>query len=364
MASLTELLRPNELAARVVGDVQRSMKRTRNGLKHLAGIDHVRVGLTPKDTVWQRGKAQLWRYKGDEAPTVKPPVLLVMSLVSRSYVLDLRPDNSLVRYLLGRGFDVYLLDWGVPDESDSLNTLETYTDDLLPAAVSAVCETSGVDDVTMWGYCFGGLLSVLSVAGNPDMPVRNLLVMATPTDFRFMGPMTNLVQEGRVDPETLLDDTGNVPADAIKTSFKMLRPTGDLTNLANLWQNLWNDEYLGAHQAMDRWANDHIPFPGATFCQTTELFARSNLLATGTVPLGGRTVALADIDVPFLSVVAEADHICPIDSAAPLIGLVGSPDKAELRLPAGHVGLIVGKSAHRKTLPAMADWVRDRSDPA
>ena len=143
MASLTELLRPNELAARVVGDVQRSMKRTRNGLKHLAGIDHVRVGLTPKDTVWQRGKAQLWRYKGDEAPTVKPPVLLVMSLVSRSYVLDLRPDNSLVRYLLGRGFDVYLLDWGVPDESDSLNTLETYTDDLLPAAVSAVCETSG-----------------------------------------------------------------------------------------------------------------------------------------------------------------------------------------------------------------------------
>jgi polyhydroxyalkanoate synthase len=75
-------------------------------------------------------------------------------------------------------------------------------------------------------------------------------------------------------------------------------------------------------------------------------------------------VDLKEITVPFLSVVAENDHIVPIDAAAPLSQLVGSTDVEELRLPAGHVGLIVGKGAHRRTLPAMADWVRRHSQSA
>jgi polyhydroxyalkanoate synthase len=338
--------------------------RARNGLRHVVGMNRARVGQSPKTTVWRRDKVELWRYDRDEAAPVKPPILLVMSLVSRSYILDLRPGNSLVEYLIGQGFDVYMLDWGVPDEVESQNTLETYTDEYLPRAVDAVCADAGSPEITMWGYCFGGLLSVLSLAGNPDMPVRNLLVMATPTDFRHMGPMWSMLQEGRIEPEQIIDDTGNVSPDVLRSSFKVLKPTSDLSSYANLWQNLWNDEFVDGYQAVTQWANDHIPFPGACFRQTAELFTRQNQLAEGSVRMGRRVVELSDIKVPFLNVVAENDHIVPVDAVGPLTGLVGSTDVEELRLPAGHVGLVVGKGAHRRTLPAMADWVRRHSEPA
>ena len=91
------------------------------------GVTGARRGATPKEVVWQRDKAELWRYRNG---TVRygPPVLIVHSLVSRSYILDLRPGSSLIEYLTGRGIDVFLLDWGVPDELDAENDLERYVD--------------------------------------------------------------------------------------------------------------------------------------------------------------------------------------------------------------------------------------------
>jgi polyhydroxyalkanoate synthase len=87
--------------------------RTRNGLKHVAGVRVPEVGCSPKDVVWSRDKARLYRYHSDRR-TLSPPLLLVMSLVSKPYVLDLRPGNSFIEALVAAGFDVYALDWGVP----------------------------------------------------------------------------------------------------------------------------------------------------------------------------------------------------------------------------------------------------------
>jgi polyhydroxyalkanoate synthase subunit PhaC len=363
MHPLMDLFRSNELADRLRRDVGRSVLRARNGVRHVAGVDRAQVGLSPKDTVWQRDQCQLWHYRREGPPTAAPPILLVMSLVSRSYVLDLRPGNSVVEFLLGEGFDVYMLDWGIPQEVDSHNTLETYADDYLPDAARAVCRDSGRGELTVWGYCFGGVLSLLSVAGNPDLPVRNLLVMATPTDFSRLGPMWSMLQRGRVEPEQLIDDrTGNVPPGTIFNSLKMLKPTSDLTSIANLVDNLWNDQFLEGYQAMSKWTTDHIPFPGACFRQTAELFTRDNQLVTGRIRLQDRTVELRDITVPFLNVIGELDHIVPLDAVTPLVELVGSADATELRLPAGHAGLVVGRSAHKRNLPAMAAWVRAHSD--
>ena len=92
---------------------------------------------TPKDVVWRRGRSELWHYRNDNV-RVSPPLLIVFSLFSRSYILDLQPGNSFVERLLDAGFDVYLLDWGVPDERDAANQLEDYVDDYLPAAVERV----------------------------------------------------------------------------------------------------------------------------------------------------------------------------------------------------------------------------------
>jgi polyhydroxyalkanoate synthase subunit PhaC len=354
-------LNPVELAARVRRDVERNVLRTRNGIKHLAGIDKVRVGQTPRDEVWAHEKVRLYRYRSEQR-TASPPVLLVMSLVSKSYIFDLRPGSSFVEVLLGKGLDVFLLDWGIPDEQEAKNTFETYCDDYLNRAVDVVCDETDADSVTMLGYCLGGVLALLHVAGNPDSPVRNLACMATPVDYTKMGPMTALTSDGRLEIEDMIDETGNVPADSILNSFRMLKPTGDVAGYANLWQNMWNDEYMEAYQAMTGWSRDQIPFPGATMRQMIRWFNRDNALLNDTVRMGARKVSLRDITIPFLSVLAEKDHIAPPEAVSPLIDLVGSEDKTEMRLPAGHVGLMVGRAASKHTMPAIADWLVSRSE--
>jgi polyhydroxyalkanoate synthase len=358
MVAAQTTARPDPLA-RVRRDVERSLLRTRNGLKLLSGVGRPTLGQSPKETVWSAGKVELWRYRSGKR-TIRPPLFFVHSLVSRSYVFDLAPGNSFVEFMLNRGFDVFLVNWGEPDEEESTNTLETYCDEYLPELVQTVRTIAGTDTVTVFGYCFGGLLSLLYAAGHPGDPVSALAVMATPVHFREMGPMSSLLNH--VEPDDLIDGTGNVPAEVILNSFRLIQPTGDLTSYANLWQHLWNDEFVTAHQTMTQWAKDHIPFPGACFKQTAQLFARDDCLAAGQVPLGGRTVDLRDITVPFVSIIGEKDHIVPPAAVGSLAEQVGSDDAEELRLPAGHVGLIVGRAAQKRNLGAMADWLERHSE--
>src|SRR5438309_11359587 len=117
-------LSPSDLVTRVNRDFERSLLRARDGVRYVRGTTKPKVGATPKETVWQRDKAQLWRYEGGPV-RFDPPLLIVHSLVSRSYILDLRPGNSAVEYLVNAGLDVFLLDWGVPDELDADNSFAT-----------------------------------------------------------------------------------------------------------------------------------------------------------------------------------------------------------------------------------------------
>jgi polyhydroxyalkanoate synthase subunit PhaC len=354
---------PGDVLDRVRRDVARGVRRGRNGLRYAAGTSRPKVGQTPHDVVWKRDKAELWRYKTDAEVTYHPPVVIVHSLVSRSYVLDLRPGNSAVDFMLMSGLDVLLVDWGVADEVEAENTLETYVDDYLPEAVDAACEVTGSEEVTLLGYCFGGVLSLLSVARHREMPVRNLIVMATPVDYTHMTASTAMVRDGRLEADDLIDETGNVPPEAIENGFRLLKPTAELTQYANLWQNLWNDEFVEGYQAMGQWSRDHVPFPGATFRQTVEQLVRRNGLMEGTVRLGGEDVDLKAITCPFLNVVAEKDHIVPIGAAEAIPGLVGSEEAEELRLRAGHVGLVAGRAAAKVTLPSIVGWIHSHSDP-
>jgi polyhydroxyalkanoate synthase len=352
-----------DLLDRVRRDVDRNARRARNGVKLVAGIDRPKLGQTPKDVVWSRDRAELWRYRAD-APRRSPPLLIVFSLVSRSYVLDLRPGNSFVEHLLAAGFDVFLLDWGVADERDAANTLEDYVDDYLPAAVERVLDVAGTDEVNLLGYCFGGVLSLLYAAHHPDAPLRSLTTMATPVDFSDFGVFSRLVEEGRVELDTILDEDGNVPPSAVRESFRLLKPTGDLQQYATLLENVWNDEYVTAYQAMNRWANDHIPFPGAAARQTVETLIRPNAFVADSMRLGGDPVSLGDIEVPYLNVLAERDHIVPPATAAPAVELVGSEDKDELRLRAGHIGLVVGRTAAKVTIPTIIEFLAARTEEA
>lgn len=343
--------------------VNKNTKRYWNLTRHLLRIDRAEVGVTPRDAIWESGKSVLYRYRSDDRH-VRPPVLLVMSLVSRSYILDLQPGNSFVEHLLEQGFDVFLLDWGVPDEEDADNSLDLYVDDLLPEVVDTVNTMGGDLGVTVFGYCFGGLLSLLYAAGHPDDPIKNLVVMATPVDFSEMPAAMSGVGKDGIDPGHILDANGNVSAEVVRAGFTMLTPTADLATVADFWERLDDDKFLNSYQAMTQWTRSHIPFPGAAFKQTTEMFGEDNGFINDELVLNGRPVHLRDITVPFLNVVAERDHIVPSSSSTPLTPLVGSEDATELLLPAGHVGLIVGKGGRTKCMPAMSDWMLAHSDSA
>jgi polyhydroxyalkanoate synthase len=355
-------LNPLDLVSRVNRDVERSLLRARNGVRYVRGSLRPDVGATPKEVVWRRGKAELWRYHNG---TVRygPPVLIIHSLVSRSYILDLRPGNSLVEYMTGAGLDVFMLDWGVPDELDADNDLERYVDWYLPRAVAAVQRETGSDEVTLMGYCLGGVLAALYAAGHAEAPVRNLVLMATPVNYDAMGAMVALLRDGRLDPDELFDDTGNVPADALYSGFYMQAPTAEVAQKATLLENLWNDEFVEGFQAMAQWSRDHVPFPGAVFRQLVEELIRKNVLMTGSIRIGDRRVDLANVRGNVLNAMAERDNVVPPPAVEPVMELVGDPARREeLRLPGGHVTFGTGRSAVKHTMPGLTGWIIEHSD--
>jgi polyhydroxyalkanoate synthase subunit PhaC len=355
-------LHPADLVARVNRDVERSVLRARNGVRYLRGSYRSNVGATPKEVVWRRGRAELWRYR---SPGVRygPPVVIVHSLVSRSYILDLRPGSSTVEYLVNAGLDVFMLDWGVPDGLDADNDLATYVDGYLPRALAAVRRETGCPDVTLAGYCLGGLISALYAAGHPDARVRNLILMATPIDFAEMGPMVAALRDGRLSADDLIDETGNVPADVLYSGFYMLAPTTEIAQKATLLEHLWNDEFVEGFQAMAQWSRDHVPFPGAAFRELIEKLVRDNVLTSGRIRLGDRVVDLADARGDVLVAMAERDNVVPAAATEPALALVGDPGRRDaLRLPGGHVTFGTGRSAFKHTMPRLTEWIVAHSD--
>jgi polyhydroxyalkanoate synthase len=207
-------------------------------------------------------------------------------------------------------------------------------------------------------------MAALYAAGHASPRVRNLILMATPVDFSQMGAMVGLLREGRLDPEELIDDTGNVPADALYSGFYMLAPTTEVAQKATLLENLWNDEFVEGFQAMATWSRDHVPFPGAALRQVVELFVRQNILMTGTVPLGTRQIELVNAPGNVLNAMAERDNVVPPPAVEPVMELIGDPARRdELRLPGGHVTFGTGKSAFKHTMPKLAGWIIDHSYP-
>jgi polyhydroxyalkanoate synthase subunit PhaC len=352
---------PGQLLSRVNRDVERSLLRARNGIRYVRGSNRPQLGVTPKDTVWRRDKAQLWRYRSDKV-SVEEPIVIVTSLVSRSYILDLLPGSSAVEFLRDAGFDVFMLDWGIPDELDAANTFETYVDEYLPRAVEAVLKETGASRVTLVGYCLGGVIAFL-YAGGHDAPVRNLVMLATPVDFTAMGPMVAALEEGRLNPAELLDETGNVPADVLYDGFFMMAPTTVVAQRATLLENLWNDEFVKGFQAVNQWTRDQVPFPGAAFQQLVDSLIRRNILMTGSWHLGGRTIDFTATEAAVLNVMAKSDSVVPRAAAFPVGELVGRPDRREeLVVRGGHATFGTGRAAFTDTLPKLAEWIRSHSD--
>jgi polyhydroxyalkanoate synthase len=359
---MTPDLPVSDVLSGVRREIERTAIRARNGIKYATGSEWAPIGPTPSDVAWEDDRVRLRRYRRERTPTLGPPVLAFLGLVGRSYVFDLWKGNSIVELLMDRGFDVFVLDWGEPDERDAGNTLETYLQSYFPRALRAVLDESGAEQVNALSYCMGGNLALHALAGQPALPIRSLVTMATPVDFRHLGPLIDLLREGRIEPESMLDENGNVPGALVRQSFKLRKPTGDLVQYVNLWQHLWNDDYMEGYQAIGRFLNDHVPVPGAIFRQVAEQWVQGNGFMEDTLRLGGRKVSLADISIPILGVVADRDDIVPEEATTPLVEVLSGADVELMHLDAGHASLTSGRKAVKVVLPHVFEWIAGHSE--
>lgn len=349
------------LRAQVRREAGRTLERTRRTPEILLGLHDPEVGLTPKDTLYARGAARLYRYRPMTDEVYRVPILFVMSLVSKSYILDLAPGQSFVEYLLKQGYDIYMIDWGVPRAEDHTLRLEDYVLDMLPRCVEEMQRTSGQEDFSFLGYCMGGIFGLTYAAAFPESGLRNLACVATPVDFDGMGLLKRWADPQFFDVDQLVDTYGNVPAAFIRTSLEMLRPLERMAGYMRLWENLWDPQYVYNWRIRYNWAQDQIAFPGETFRQMTKELMWNNKLIGGELQLGGRCINLQNVRCSVMNAMAQFDHIAPYEATKPMLDAVGSHDKQELVARGGHVSLIAGANAITRLWPTMDQWLSVRS---
>ena len=322
------------------------------------------TGQTPKEVVWTKNKAKLYRYEPSAEKRHPVPILMVYALINRPYVLDLLPGNSLIEYLVDQGFDVYLLDWGVPGDEDEDLSFDDYVLDYLRLATKRVLRTSRAEEYTLFGYCMGGTMAAMYAALFPEDSLKNLVLLTAPIDFTpekigLLGLWTN---EKYLDPDLLVESFGNVPSEIIDNAMQMLKPvTNYVGTYALMWECILEEKSMETWKAMNKWISDGTPFPGAAFKQWIRDFYQQNKLVKGEIKLRERSVYLSEITCPLLNIAAERDHICPLPQAEPTTDLVSSEDKEFLVLDAGHVGLLTGRSAKKDLWPKISSWLEERS---
>ncbi|HEV8675121.1 MAG TPA: alpha/beta fold hydrolase [Methylomirabilota bacterium] len=338
----------------------RNLRRTAKAVELMAHPAEPQIGLSPKTLVYRRNKARLYRYDGRR--TRRVPVLFVPNLgISRPAIFDLQPGASFVEFMCGQGFDFFLLDWGVYGEEDNGLTVDECVTRLLPRVARQVLETAGTSELAVIGYCMGAPLSAAFVALHPDLPVRGFVNMAGPFDFSKAGLFARWLDKRFYDVDRVVDTVGAIPADWVRLGFKLLRPTMDVSTALNLWWNLDNDKYVEGYKALNRWANEYVPFPAEFFRQWVKDFYQENRLIRGELRLGGRRVDLGRLRCPVFAVAGAEDYIAPAPCVRALLDYVGTEDKTYLELPGGHISLIAGRAAFRHCWPRVAEWLAERS---
>ena len=348
----------------------------------LLTTDDAVVGATPRDVVWTHRGTTLYRYRSDNRQYAVP-LLLVFALINRPEIFDLRPGSSFIEYLLAQGFDVFLVDWGSPDEEDEDMGLDEYVCDELHWAIRETLRASGADELSLMGWCMGATLCAMycgldqipagpgdgSATGNGAgapagaSAVRNLALLTMPIDARGSTYAT-WIGNPEFDVEHVAEQWRVVPGSAVDFSNKMLKPvTNFVTTYRRLWQGVQDGQASReAYQPMAKWVAENPAFPGRAWSQWIRMMYRDGTLVSGTARLRGRRVDLGRIDQNLLVVTAGADHIAPRPGTMPIFDLVSSQDVTHIERPGGHIGLIAGSAARNEIWPEMADWLRERSE--
>lgn len=295
--------------------------------------------------LWREGGSRLLDY-GGEGPTV----LFVPSLVNRAHVLDLAPGRSMTRHLSANGLRVLLLDWGWPGKVERNFSMSDYVAGRLERAIVAAGE-----NLTLAGYCMGGLLTVAAALRRPDR-VRALALLATPWDFhagdtrraKMLGAMLPLL-------EPAMSASASLSIDTLQMMFAMLEPEG----IAAKYRAFANldpaSDRARNFVALEDWLNDGVPLAAPVARECLAGWYGENTPANAAWRILGETVDPSRLAMPTLVAVPSRDRIVPPESASPLARLI--PGAVAINPAAGHIGMAAGSTAERVLWTPLRDWV-------
>lgn len=311
---------------------------------------------TPARIIDEAPKRTVYRYVGGGGD-LRPrglPVLLVPPLAAPTICFDLRRGCSMAEHMLAVGHRTYLVEYGHIGYSDKELGLEHWIEDIIPNAIRAVSEDAGGKPVQLVGWCLGGIMSLLSVAGDASLPVNSVSMVASPFDFARVRLMAPIRPVANLTNGLLLSSVyralGGAPAPIVKRAFQLSSLDKYVTKPWAVLSNLHDRDFLAQIEAVDHFTDNMHAYPGRTIGQLYHRFFRVNELAGGSLRLTDHTVELADVRVPVLSVAGTTDVLAPRPAVHAISGLL--PNAPQVRLetaPGGHLGVLTGRSAKRTT---------------
>lgn len=324
------------------------------------------IAQTPREVVWTLNKAKLYRYTPVVPVEQRHPVplLLVFALMNRPSIMDLRPGHSFVEFMVGQGYDVFLLDWGIPGPEDKHMKFDDYALEYIPRAVRKLKAVSGSESFSLLGWCIGSIITTIYAALKPNDGLRNLIMLTAPLDFSDKDALTfaRWTDEKVFDLDKVLGMFGNMPGEMIDYGARALKPVENyVLSYVKLFDNVDDPEAVAAWHAMNTWVTDIVPIAGGAFRQLIDDLYRNNRLIQNELMIRGHRVDLSQVTANLLNVIALGDHITPPCQSASIMDKVGSADRELLKIKGGHIGMMAGNQARKQTWPLIDAWLAKRS---
>ncbi|HSV34856.1 MAG TPA: alpha/beta fold hydrolase [Ramlibacter sp.] len=308
------------------------------------------VALTPGKVVFRNALIELIQYEPATPDVAAEPLLIVPSWIMKYYILDLTPDDSLVRHLVGQGHTVFMVSWRNPGSEDRGLGMEDYLQQGVLAAIEAVKARRPRVRIHAAGYCLGGTLLAIAAAllgrreGNP---LKTVSLLAGQVDFNHPGELGLFIDESQIAfLEGVMAERGYLDGRQMAGAFQLIN-SKDL-----VWSKLVHEYMMGAHTPMTpmkAWNADATRLPARMHSEYLRKLYLHNDLAEGRYAVEGRPVRLADIDVPLFVVATERDHVSPWKSVYKIHQLVHSPVTFALSSGGHNVGIVnppAGPLAH------------------
>jgi polyhydroxyalkanoate synthase len=310
-----------------------------------AGAQHYEVGgniaITPGRVVLRNRLMELIQYEPATRTVHAEPVLMVPAWIMKYYVLDLSPQNSLIKYLVDQGHTVFAISWKNPDGGDRDMGMDDYDRLGVRAALEAIRRIVPGAHVHATGYCLGGtLLSIVASAlgRNGDNPLASVTLLAAQTDFTDPGELALFIDEGQVEYlENLMWRTGTLDKRQMKSTFQMLR-SNDM-----IWSYRLYNHLLGERLPMSdlmAWNADGTRLPSRMHSDYLHGLFLHNALARGEWQVDGAPINLDDIRVPLFNVGTVQDHVAPWRSVFKLNALTNAPQTFVLTAGGHNVGIV------------------------